>query len=270
VRIAGWVLLLGGFLLCVSVAWAALGFLLMGVGLISLQVAERNRNRAKLALASRAERLAAQSEIPAGRPETTQGSTRTATLRPSRANTPYDKEAWRRLVESDSDLLRVTSVLQEYGQPYVDELARAYLAAGDKSRLPAIVDGIIRMAKRNMAKTNAAPQASVAPGVDRLSRMSDGPPRQASYRTEPRYQPIPAPASMTAVTSPPMPPEPVGGTEEVGPVEAPPVDAPIAETFVDPPAPIAGERNATITSADDDLTELIGKFAPDSSDLRKD
>jgi hypothetical protein len=277
VRIAGWVLLVGGFLLCVSVTWAALGFLLMGVGLISLLVAERNRNRAKLALASRAERLAAPPEISAGPPGAAQVPTGTATLRPNRAepsydraDPSYDKEAWRRLVESDSDLLRVTSVLQEYGQPYVDELARAYLAAGDSRRLPAIVDAIIRTAKRNFAKTNAAPLVSVAPDVDRSSRMSDRPPRQASYRTDPRYQPIPAPAPTVAVAPPPMPVEPVDGTEEVRPVGAPAVGAPIAETFVDPPAPTAGPRNTTITSADDDLTEMIGKFAPDSSFLRKD
>ena len=36
-RIAGWILLLIGFLLCISVAWATLGFLLMGVGLVSLR-----------------------------------------------------------------------------------------------------------------------------------------------------------------------------------------------------------------------------------------
>ena len=64
-RIAGWVLLVGGFLLCVSIAWAALGFLLMGVGLISLQTAERNRNREELSSASRAEIPAVAPEIPA-------------------------------------------------------------------------------------------------------------------------------------------------------------------------------------------------------------
>lgn len=269
-RIAGWVLLVGGFLLCVSVAWAALGFLLMGVGLISLQVAERNRNRAKLVLASRAERLVAPPDVPAGPHETAQVPASTATLRPSRAGASYDEEAWHRLVESDSDLLRVTSVLQEYGQPYVDELARVYLAAGDSSQLPAIVDAIVRRAKRNLAKRNAAPSTIVAPDVDRPSRTLDSPPRQASYRTDPRYQRIPAAsASTTAVTPPPMPAGPVGVAEEVTPVEVPPVGAAIAHAFVDPPAPAAGQRNATITSADDDLTEMIGKFARDSSLLRK-
>jgi len=152
-------------------------------------------------------------------------------------------------------------------QAYVDELARVYLAAGDRSQLPAIVDAIVRRAKRNLAKRNAAPHVSVAPDVDRPSRTLDSPPRQASYRTDPRYQRIPAQASTMAITPPPMPAEPVGVTEEVAPVEVPPVGAPIANAFVE--APAAGQRNATITSADDDLTEMIGKFAPDSSLLRK-
>ena len=247
-------------MLCASVTWAALGFLLMGIGLISLQVAERNRNRAKLALASRAESLTAALEIPAGPPETAQVPTRIAKPRPSRTDAPYDKEAWRRLVESDSDLSRVTSVLQEYGQPYVDELARAYLAAGDKSRLPAIVDAIIAMAKKN-----AVAHTIVAPSVDRPPHTSLDPPRQAGSRTDPRYQRIPAPAPTVRVT----PPEPVSGTAEIGLSEVPPANAPIAKVFVDPPAPTMEGRNATITSADDDLTELIGKFAPDSTFRRK-
>jgi hypothetical protein len=166
------------------------------------------------------------------------------------------------LVESDSDLLRVTSVLQEYGQPYVDELARSYLAAGDKSQLPAIVDAIVRMAQKNAAR-----HTMVAPGVDRPSHASNSPLKQASYPTDPRYQRSPAPASTVAVSPSPEPEPPIDGT--VRPVEVPPVDAPIAEAFVGPTAPTAGPRNTTITSADDDLTEMIGKFAPDSTFLRK-
>jgi hypothetical protein len=67
-------------------------------------------------------------------------------------------------------------------------------------------------------------------------------------------------------TPPPVPAEPADRTEEVWPVEAPLVAAaPVPEVFVEPQVPIAGQRDRTITSADDALTELIGKFAPDSS-----
>lgn len=44
-RIAGTVLLIGGVLLCVSIVWAALGFLMMGFGLICLLIAERRKAR---------------------------------------------------------------------------------------------------------------------------------------------------------------------------------------------------------------------------------
>jgi hypothetical protein len=47
-RLLGFVLLIAGFLLCVSIVWAALGFLMMGFGLICLLIAERNRKRAPI------------------------------------------------------------------------------------------------------------------------------------------------------------------------------------------------------------------------------
>jgi len=74
---------------------------------------------------------------------------------------------------------------------------------------------------------------------------------------------------MTPAMEPPTPSKPVGGTPEIRPFDIPPVDAPIMEAFVDPPAPFAGRRNTIITSADDDLSELIGKLAPNSATLRK-
>ena len=45
-RLLGFVLLIAGFLLCVSIVWAALGFLMMGFGLICLLIAERNQQSA--------------------------------------------------------------------------------------------------------------------------------------------------------------------------------------------------------------------------------
>ena len=42
-RIAGAFLLVGGFLLCISIVWAAVGFLMMGLGLICLLMAERRK-----------------------------------------------------------------------------------------------------------------------------------------------------------------------------------------------------------------------------------
>jgi hypothetical protein len=44
-RVWGWVLLIGGFLFCASIVWAVIGFLLMGLGLIFLQIAEDKTKR---------------------------------------------------------------------------------------------------------------------------------------------------------------------------------------------------------------------------------
>lgn len=172
-RIAGWILLLIGFLLCISVVWATLGFLLMGVGLVSLQVPKRNRRRVPHAAS------AARLEMPLGavaRPRAEEPVNRlepvlapapevaqTADLASPRfdgsalarsvaaisvsAKPSYDKEAWHLLIEQDPDLAQLASVLADYGQPYVDELAMRYLAAPDKSRLGAIVDGIVANAR---------------------------------------------------------------------------------------------------------------------------
>jgi len=40
-RVAGTILLLGGFLLCVSIVWAAVGLAMIGFGLVCLLIAER-------------------------------------------------------------------------------------------------------------------------------------------------------------------------------------------------------------------------------------
>jgi hypothetical protein len=48
-RVLGTVLLVSGFLLCVSIVWAAPGFVMMGVALICLLVAEQRSKRLRLA-----------------------------------------------------------------------------------------------------------------------------------------------------------------------------------------------------------------------------
>jgi len=45
-RIAGWLLLIVGTLLCVSIVWATIGFLMMGLGLVCLLIAENRTQRA--------------------------------------------------------------------------------------------------------------------------------------------------------------------------------------------------------------------------------
>src|SRR6202011_1121896 len=156
---------------------APLGFLLMGVGLVALQVAEQNRRRVKLAVVADAE----SSDVPleavttplAEQPrEIAAAPTRRVTRRfnadrsPFNSDrSPYDREAWRRLVESDPDLAQLTAVLADFGPQYVDELATSYLAAPDKSRLGAIVDGIIAKARGTDPRPTADPPEQSKPSI---------------------------------------------------------------------------------------------------------
>jgi len=232
VRIAGWFLLLIGLLLCASVVWATLGFLLMGVGLVSLQAAERNRRRVRHAVAAGAKRPEMLSEAvgapramepapePALRREPVLAPAREAarSVDPARpqfeqrheprhdksapAQLSYDGEAWHHLTERDPDLAQLAAVLADYGQPYVDELAARYLMDPDKSRLGGIVDGIIAKAGRDV--------------------------------------PVPAPAEAL-----------IAATAAVSDQPAP----------VDPPGSNGESGHAAIT-ADDHLTEMIRQFGP--------
>ncbi|MGY4575457.1 hypothetical protein [Bradyrhizobium sp. USDA 3256] len=161
VRLTGWVLLLIGGLLCATISWAALGFLLMGVGLIALQVDERRRRPADAAVPAGASgftppRLSDGLQPPTRDPiagqDTGQRQPRRVAWPDQKGDAAYDREtydgeAWRRLVESDPDLAQIANVLADYGPQYVDELAVSYLAAPDKGRLGAIVDGIIARAR---------------------------------------------------------------------------------------------------------------------------
>ena len=45
-RFVGWLLLIVGTLLCVSIVWATIGFLMMGLGLMCLLIAEKRTKRA--------------------------------------------------------------------------------------------------------------------------------------------------------------------------------------------------------------------------------
>ena len=99
-RIAGWILLLAGLVLCLSVVWAPIGFLLMGVGLVALQVAEQNRRRATLALVAPVESFDAslvaaeppRAEEPMVQREIAPAPVRRATRRFNPDRSPYDRE----------------------------------------------------------------------------------------------------------------------------------------------------------------------------------
>jgi len=151
-RIVGWVLLVGGFMLCVSVLLAALGFVFMGFGLIFLQIAEQNNKSPATSDASRSGQSEPQRAPPPPRAKAASHAEeerevvdRESAIGPS----SYDKERWRFLLRNDADISRVVTVLAPYGQHYVDELAAAYLALNDKDHLPMILRQIIASVRRD-------------------------------------------------------------------------------------------------------------------------
>jgi hypothetical protein len=151
-RIAGWVLLVGGFMLCVSVLSAALGFLFMGLGLIFLQIAEQKEKSLATSDASLSRQPAPQREPPPPRalaPSQAEQERAVVDRESAIGPSPYDRERWRLLLRNDADISRLVTVLTPYGQKYVDELAAAYLALNDKDHLPTILRQIIASARRD-------------------------------------------------------------------------------------------------------------------------
>lgn len=147
----GSVLLIGGFLLCVSIVWAALGFFMMGLGLICLLIAEERNKRFQKLTASRFDERHPRAE-PRLSPEPA-APLSSKDEPPNSIGYSFDhEEKWKSLVENDPDLGRLVAVLVPYGQKYVDELARAYLVLNDKDYLPMIIKKIIASARKDAGK----------------------------------------------------------------------------------------------------------------------
>jgi hypothetical protein len=235
VRIAGWLLLIVGAVLCISIAWAALGFLLMGVGLIALQVAEQNRKR--------------RTNIPAAIVEANPAPVARSADRSAPADLPpYDKAEWLWLLEQNPDLSRLNSILAPYGQKYTDQLAIRYLAVLNNDHLPAIVENIIREARRD-ADLNAAHDRR-PPALQSAPRS-----KKPSYPVRDQFAPAKPPAK--AVT-----PQPKAILLDRAEKRS-------SHQLSDAVEGATADRNATITSADDELSEMMDRFAPDPAFSRK-
>jgi hypothetical protein len=192
-RIAGAFLLLGGLLLCISIIWAAVGFLMMGFGLICLLIAERKKQStappgplsdafdrrreppplqidkharpAELveASSSRIEPQRAPSSFPEPgqpRPPTLISPKNQPARRRNEPDTiPYDLEKWRAIIKSDADISRSVEALQPFGKKYVDQLAVAYLAFEEKSYLPTIVKLVANAIKKDSGRDSTSAAA---------------------------------------------------------------------------------------------------------------
>ncbi|MGH6707363.1 MAG: hypothetical protein ACREEK_00195 [Bradyrhizobium sp.] len=261
VRIAGWISLIAGVLLCATLVWATIGFLLMGVGLLSLLVAENRRKRASSAAVETRARVDMPLAAPPAVPEPV-----VHREAPTRIGPPprlYDRQAWRRLVESDADLAGVAAVLADYGQQYVDELAKEYLADTDKARLPGIVDGIIARAGKGVSPRGAPRPDGAWPAVDVRPSQPVVEPNAALARAD--RQPKLLPETKPEIS------EALSVTAAVEPAKPETVDAPVQPPIAEEPAPGVEDRNKTINSVDEELSELaamLGKLSPDAATPR--
>jgi len=299
VRIAGWILLVFGLALCLSVVWAPVGLLMMGVGLVSLQVAEQKRRKVRTVVAPAnavADKPIEKSAIP--RPKQPRGfreplpipvapSAPAAVARPASPDQyGYDKEQWRRLVESDPDLAQLASVLADYGHQYVDAFARNYLSAPNKNRIAGIVDGIIVRARNPHSAQTTAPSEPEEPPAAPAREPKVTQPRSDSGHArlappaptaaaEPTVETLPSAATASlppVATAANAPAEAAAVSSEIAtvpPLQPPPQEVAIVPPKIEPAKPDQPRDSAPMTSVDDDVTEMIRKFAPDSSFLRQ-
>jgi hypothetical protein len=232
-------LLIAGCLLCLTVVWAALGFLLMGVGLIALLAAEAKRNRPAAAAIETVASESPAAEItpaPLSPPSPTRGEPAPPQIpSPRWAPAPLsDEERWRILLATDADVARLAAALAPYGQNHVDRLAAAYLQQTDRAGLPEIIDRIVEAA-RNDARMNG--KAGVTPLHDRVEPPDvEAAPRLSAKR---RLLDSLIPADDPAVPAA----EELQNSDNL--------------TGAD-----AGGRGSTIVAADEDLTGLLGSFSP--------
>jgi hypothetical protein len=202
-RIGGWVLLVGGFMLCVSVLSAALGFLCMGFGLIFLQIAEQKDKSPVTSDVSRSGQSEPQREPPPphralARSHAAQEREvvdRESAIGPS----SYDRERWRFLLRNDADISRLVTVLASYGQKYVDEFAAAYLALNDKDHLPMILRQIIASARRDSHQNVAGDRSFENSNADAVG-LAFGRTRPVDRVRDPRVDYADEPASVNNVS----------------------------------------------------------------------
>jgi hypothetical protein len=64
---------------------------------------------------------------------------------------PFDRQKWEALTKYDPEIAAIANKLNQLGQKWVDEFARAYLALNDKQYLPNIVQKLIADARAEVA-----------------------------------------------------------------------------------------------------------------------
>jgi hypothetical protein len=153
-RLSGFALLIVGFFLCITVAWAALGFLAMSFGLICLLIAEERKKKRRLS-------QVAKKPIDPDRAGPFRQLIEENAKRNERA---YEADKWKSIVKADPDIESVVKILSQYGPSYVDQLAKVYLVFEDKTLLPIILELIVTSAKKHL-ETRKTSSLGSAPSI---------------------------------------------------------------------------------------------------------
>jgi hypothetical protein len=138
----GFTLLLVGFLLCISVTWAAIGFFAMGFGLICLLIAEERKKASTIVVdnnVAEAKRIVKARQSPPVMYSDAQ-----------RDKLVQNGDRWKSLIETDPEIAGVAKVLSHYGSKYTEQLVRVYDVFEDKTLLPIILELIITSARQNV------------------------------------------------------------------------------------------------------------------------
>jgi hypothetical protein len=183
VRIGGLILILFGFLFCLSIIGAFIGIPMIIVGLVLLVVGGRRKtiitnvvqvSNTAAGPAVPASNTISTAHVPIGdafyEPRLINSSAsfkesgriglrdmrEASDYQSPQSNAQnyvaYDLAKWNALVQYDDDIARIEAALKPYGQKYIDQFAAAYLALNDKQYLPIIIQKIIATAKQDSAQ----------------------------------------------------------------------------------------------------------------------
>jgi len=138
-RISGYLLLILGFLLCLTIVWSPVGFLMMSLGLICLMIVAERKKRIKAIATNDFDIDAPQARHS---PEA-QREPRVSGAVLGRQIEPRTAIECGALIGDDPEIRRIIDVLQAQAPEYIPYLFAEYLKSRDKASLPAIVDRII-------------------------------------------------------------------------------------------------------------------------------
>ena len=156
-RVAGVILIVFGWLLCLSVVGAFFGVPMFIIGIVLVAMGGRKTTITNVVTVQTAPGSRSEFDM-----RTTDNNYPSAVAR-SQPSLPqsrieaiqapvssYDRNKWQTLVKYDDDLRGAAERVRPFGDIYEDELAEAYLAVNDKTYLESIVKKVVQDAQANL------------------------------------------------------------------------------------------------------------------------